>query len=230
MDDRFTDLLSQIKISFKDSNLLERAFTHRSFLNEGGKDLESNERLEFFGDAILSFLVSQHLYQTYPDYPEGMLTNVRSKIVKTETLASVAESLQFGTYLHLSHGEDKSGGRTNKSLLADTFEAFLGALYLDQGLTAAKSYLKSVLFPLIPAIIKTQLYSDYKSRLQEIVQVYSKVSPTYKVVKSEGPDHDKRFWVTVVIDDVEHEIGTGKSKQDAEQAAARLTLEKMGKI
>ena len=143
----FKDLLQKLQIEFKNSDLLIEAFTHRSYLNEAGKDRQSNERLEFLGDAILSFLVSHYLFTTYPQHPEGILTNLRSTIVKTETLADVSIKLQFGEFLFLSHGEEKGGGRTNFSLLADTFEAFLGAVFLDQGLASAKAFLENQLFP-----------------------------------------------------------------------------------
>ncbi len=226
----FKDLLQKLQIEFKNSDLLIEAFTHRSYLNEAGKDRQSNERLEFLGDAILSFLVSHYLFTTYPQHPEGILTNLRSTIVKTETLADVSIKLQFGEFLFLSHGEEKGGGRTNFSLLADTFEAFLGAVFLDQGLASAKAFLENQLFPQIPEILSNQLHADYKSKLQEIVQEFSNTPPTYKVVKTEGPDHAKRFWVTVVIDGVEKSVGEGKSKQEAEQAAASATLAGMGKI
>lgn len=230
MSSRYQSLLDKLQITFTNISLLEEAFTHRSYLNEAGKDRKSNERLEFLGDAILSFLVSHHLYLSYPHHPEGVLTNLRSTIVKTETLSSISDELKFGDYLLLSHGEEKGGGRHNPSLLADTFEAFLAALFMDQGLTAAKNFLKLILIPKIPEILANQLYADYKSKLQEIVQEYSKSPPTYKVVKTEGPDHAKLFWVMVVIDGDEKETGTGKSKQEAEQMAAAKTLEKMNKI
>ncbi len=226
----FTPLLNALNLTFTSSELLMTAFTHRSYLNEAGKNRSSNERLEFLGDAILSFVVSHHLYDKYPNHPEGILTNIRSTIVKTKTLADIAQSLNFGQYLLLSRGEEEGGGRTNPSLLADTFEAFLGALYLDQGLTSAKSFLQKVLLSHIPQILESQLHSDYKSKLQEIVQTFSRMAPTYKVVKTEGPDHAKQFWVTVVIDGVEKEVGTGASKQEAEQDAAARTLEIMGKL
>lgn len=230
MTTEFTPLLKKLRLTFKRAELIIEAFTHRSYLNEAGRDRSSNERLEFLGDAILSFLVSHHLYLSYPDHPEGILTNLRSTIVKTETLSSISKELNFGQYLYLSHGEEKGGGRNNPSLLADTFEAFLGALFIDQGLVAAKKFLQDVLFSKIPQILASELYSDYKSKLQEIVQEYSKSPPTYKIIKTEGPDHAKLFWVTVVIDGNEKETGSGKSKQEAEQISAAKTLEKMGKI
>ncbi len=227
---KFSPILKQLTISFKDENLLRTAFTHRSYLNEAGKNLASNERLEFLGDAILSFIVSSYLYESYPKHSEGMLTNLRSTIVKTKTLAEVARELKFGEYLFLSRGEEDGGGRLNQSLLADTFEAFLGALYLDQGLSVSQAFLKSVLFAKIPDLLKSELHTDYKSKLQEVVQTFSKNAPTYKVMRTEGPDHAKIFWVSVVVDNTEKETGQGNSKQEAEQNAAAKTLEKMGKL
>jgi ribonuclease III len=223
-------LLKQLNLKFNNKNLLNTAFTHRSYLNEAGKNYSSNERLEFLGDAILSFLISKYLYNTYPDQPEGILTNLRSTIVKTEALSEIASELHLGDYLFLSHGEEKGGGRSNISLLADTFEAFLAAIYIDQGLEIARIFLETNLFSKIPNIYKNQLFSDYKSKLQEIVQLNSPLPPNYQVIKTEGPDHAKKFWVTVNIDGKPQEIGSGKSKQEAEQEAARFTLEKMGKL
>lgn len=228
--DNLKNLLKKLELQFKNPDLLVEAFTHRSYLNEAGKTRQSNERLEFLGDAILSFLVSNFLFSSYPEQPEGVLTNLRSSIVKTETLSDISTKLGFGDYLFLSHGEEKGGGRTNVSLLADTFEAFLGAVFLDQGMEATKAFLQKHLFPAIPDILNNELHTDYKSKLQEIVQEFSNTPPTYKVVKTEGPDHAKKFWVAVIVDQKEHEIGEGRSKQEAEQAAARATLEKMGKI
>lgn len=223
-------LEKSFNLKFSNKNLLTTAFTHRSYLNEAGKDLSSNERLEFLGDAILSFIVSSYLYQKYPSQKEGSLTNMRSTIVKTKTLAEIAKNLNFGDYLLLSRGEEDGGGRTNPSLLADTFEAFIGALYLDQGLTSTQKFLNQNLLTQVTQIMEKELHTDYKSQLQEVVQMFSKSAPTYKVVKTKGPDHAKSFWVTVVVDGIEKEVGTGQSKQEAEQQAAARTLEKMGKL
>jgi len=225
-------LLTKLNIQFNDKSLLETAFTHRSYLNEASKDKnrQSNERLEFLGDAILSFLISQYLFSQYPLEPEGLLTNLRSTVVKTETLAEIAGRLELGKYLLLSKGEEKGGGRQNISLLADTFEAFLAALLIDQGIDNVRNFLEKFLYPRIPQILHDQLHTDYKSKLQEIVQTKSSIPPTYKVVKTEGPDHAKQFWVAVIIDNNLGETGIGKSKQEAEQDAAHRTLEKLGQI
>lgn len=226
----FEELEKTIGVAFKDKNLLKQAFVHRSYLNEARGIKESNERLEFLGDAVLSLLTSQFLYKQYPDFPEGTLTNIRSGLVKTTSLAATAESLHLGELLFLSHGEEASGGRKNPSLLADTFEALLGAMYLDGGLETARTYLAQYLFPNAKDIVENKAYIDYKSFLQEIIQEESKISPTYRVVKSEGPDHAKTFWVEVVVEGKTLGAGKGKSKQEAEQAAAASTLAGMGKI
>ncbi|MBI5619746.1 ribonuclease III [Candidatus Gottesmanbacteria bacterium] len=226
----FDELQQTIGIQFKDVNLLHQAFVHRSYLNEARHLKSSNERLEFLGDAVLSFLTSDFLYKTYPHYPEGILTNIRSSLVKTESLADVAKTIGLGDLLFLSHGEEDSGGRTNTSLLADCFEALLGAIYLDQGSKKANIFLQEHLFAKTAQIIEKKSYVDYKSLLQEIVQEHSKISPVYRVVKSEGPDHAKTFWVEAVVGQKAISQGLGKSKQEAEQAAARQALADMGKI
>lgn len=226
----FEDLQQTIGVTFANQDLLKQAFVHRSYLNEKKQIQTSNERLEFLGDAILSFLTSQFLYETYPDYPEGILTNIRSSLVKTTTLSTIAKSLNLGELLFVSHGEEASGGRTNQSLLADVFEALLGALFLDRGIDACKTYLSTYLFPMAAQIVAQKAYIDFKSYLQECIQQDSRVSPTYTVTKSEGPDHARTFWVEARAGARVLGTGTGKSKQEAEQAAALSALEKMGKI
>lgn len=226
----FGQLQHTIGITFKNQELLKQAFYHRSYLNEAKHVKESNERLEFLGDAILSFLTSRYLYHQYPQYPEGTLTNIRSSVVKTQSLGETAKKLKFGELLFLSKGEEEGGGRNNISLLADCFEAFLGALFLDQGLPEAEAFLKKYLFFEITAIIKNKSYVDFKSYLQELVQETHKVSPTYDVVRAEGPDHDRTFWIDVGINGKTLGSGMGKSKQEGEQQAAKNALEKMGKL
>lgn len=217
-------------ITFKNSSLLKNAFIHRSYLNENKTFPSSNERLEFLGDAVLSFLTSHFLYRTFPHYPEGILTNIRSSLVKTTTLAAVSQKLEFGDLLLLSRGEEESGGRKNMSLLADTFEAFLGALFLDQGTRAVRKFLEVHLFPRATEVIAKKAYVDFKSLLQEIIQEKSRVSPTYRVTKTAGPDHSKTFWVDAVVTNDVLGSGKGKSKQEAEQQAASAALAAMGKI
>jgi ribonuclease III len=225
----FDSLQEQIGIHFKNQELLHSAFYHRSYLNEARQVRESNERLEFLGDAVLSFLTSEFLYKTYPEFPEGTLTNIRSGLVKTKSLGDTAAILGLGELLFLSHGEEESGGRKNLSLLADCFEALLGAIFLDQGIDVARQYLQKILFPNAQEIVDKKLYIDFKSYLQEVVQQDTKVSPTYRVARSEGPDHAKTFWIEVIVGDKIIGSGSGKSKQEGEQAAASDALEKMGK-
>ncbi len=214
---------------FKNKDLLENAFIHRSYLNEHpGCKLPSNERLEFLGDAVLEFLTSGHLYETYDQEPEGRLTAYRSSLVKTETLAALARDLDFGSRLKLSRGEDESGGRESEYLLADTFEAFLGALYLDQGIPACQKFLGETLFPKLGKIVATKAYKDYKSSLQEIAQEKVNFTPIYRVLDEWGPDHVKTFKVGVFIKDKQEGVGEGSSKQRAEVEAARNALEELG--
>lgn len=226
----FKELQKTMGLQFTDEKLLKQAFVHRSYLNEHKEFFVSNERLEFLGDAILSFLTSQFLYQTYPTYPEGILTNIRSSLVKTTSLAEVARQLSFGDVLMLSRGEEESGGRRNRSLLADTFEAFLGALFLDQGIGVARTFLTKTLFPKAAEVIEKKSYIDFKSFLQEVIQETSRVSPTYRVTKTEGPDHAKVFWVEAVVGGKVLGNGKGKSKQEAQQNAAAAGLAALGKI
>jgi len=230
MEISFDQLQKTIGIHFNNQELLKQAFYHRSYLNEVKQIKESNERLEFLGDAILSFLTSLHLYHQFPQYPEGTLTNIRSSVVKTQSLGTAAKKLGFGELLFLSKGEEEGGGRNNISLLADSFEAFLGALYIDQGIDAAALFLKTQLFPQIISIVKNKTYVDFKSYLQELVQETHKISPNYDVVKTEGPDHDRTFWIEVKIGQKTLGSGIGKSKQEGEQQAAKNALEKMGRL
>ncbi|HSX08914.1 MAG TPA: ribonuclease III [Candidatus Saccharimonadales bacterium] len=214
---------------FKDPKLLELAFIHRSYLNESKEIEESNERLEFLGDSILSFVVSQHLYRAYPDFDEGILTNLRSLVVNTKSLARKAKKLDFGQHLMLSHGEEDSGGRENDSILANTFEAVIGALFLDQGIDAVKTFLFAVLIPEIEEYVQKKVFKDPKSLLQEYVQARKQNSPAYKVLHEEGPAHAKQFTIGVFVGDQLVGEGQGKSKQEAEEHAAEQALEKIGK-
>jgi len=224
------DLEKKINFSFQSKKLLEKAFTHRSYLNEvKEKNLFSNERLEFLGDAVLEFLTSSFLYQQFPQKKEGQLTNLRSSIVCTKTLSQMAIRLNLGQYLRLSKGEEKEGGRKNPSLLADTFEALLGAIYLDQGINQANVFLEKNFFPYIKKIIAQENLKDHKSLFQEIVQEKIKVSPIYKVLKEEGPDHAKEFKIGVFVNGKVYGIGFGKSKQSAEENAAQAAIEKWRK-
>ena len=219
-------LEKELGINFKDKATIRQAFIHRSYLNEARKKIPSNERLEFLGDSILSYFISEYLYRNYPKLPEGELTNLRSSVVKTSTLSDSAKQLDLGKYLKLSHGEEESGGRLNPSILADTFEALLGSVYMDGGLPPVTAILKKTLYVLIPKIYKDKSYKDAKSSFQEIVQNEIKTSPVYRVVKEKGPDHAKQFTVGVFVNDSKWGEGMGKNKQEAEQQAATDALEK----
>ncbi|MEK9176423.1 MAG: ribonuclease III [Patescibacteria group bacterium] len=211
----------------KDKKLLEQALTHRSFLNETKEDISSNERLEFLGDSILSFIVSTYLYKEYPEFNEGKLTNLRSLLVNTKILAEIAKEFELGAKLRLSKGEEESGGRNNQSLLADTFEAYIGALYLDQGVTEIKKFIYQSVIPRADAFIQKNLLKDPKSRLQEYVQSKKQTSPLYKVLLEEGPAHARQFSVGVHVGDILVGQGVGRSKQEAEEKAASAALEKL---
>lgn len=225
--DDFAKLLAILDISFKDKQILQQAFYHRSFLNEVKLDIKSNERLEFLGDAILSLCVSQYLFSTRSEDAEGDLTNLRAYIVKTVSLAKASKKLDLGSYLHLSKGEELGGGRENPQLLANTYEALLGAIYLDQGLEVVKKVIKETLLSLFEKEIKSGPPKDAKSSLQEMSQERFKESPYYKIVGTKGPDHAKQFVVAVYLKGKEYGQGKGASKQIAEEAAAEQGLERL---
>lgn len=211
--------------AFNNPDLLRQAFIHRSYLNEHRDMAFSNERLEFLGDAILSFVVSSWLYAQLPDEPEGILTSIRSNLVNTKSLAKVATTLDLGSRLLLSRGEEDGGGRSNTSLLADTYEAVIGAIFLDQGLDSAQSFISTTL--LRGATNLTENLKDPKSHLQEIIQAKKAGSPIYKVVSETGPDHNKTFEVEVEVNGETLSKGEGKSKREAEAAAATAALAKI---
>lgn len=208
----------------KNKQLFDLAFTHRSYLNESKKELESNERLEFLGDSILSFVVSRYLYKTYPNFDEGILTNLRSLLVNTKSIAEAARSLEFGKFLKLSRGEEESKGRENESLLANSFEAFIGALFLDQGIEEAGTFIGQMLFPKIDEIVEKKAFKDPKSLLQEYVQARKQNSPVYKVLNEEGPPHARTFTIGAFVNETQIGEGMGRSKQQAEEEAAEKAL------
>ena len=216
--------LSKLKKLFKDHKLLELALTHRSWVNENQGIRESNERLEFLGDAILEFVVSKNIYINYPDKEEGYLTALRANIVNTVSLANIANKLNLGKELYLSKGEEDGGGRDNPSLLANTVEAIIGALYLDQGMKHTSLFIANNILSEIPNIVKKPL-KDAKSRLQEFVQSKGFPTPKYDVISESGPDHAKQFTVGVVVDNKLWGVGTGKNKSEAAQHAAKKAIE-----
>jgi ribonuclease-3 len=205
--------------------LAKTAFTHRSALNEMDDAVISNERLEFLGDAVLELATSVYLFEKLPDAPEGELTTFRSSLVKTSTLARVARMLLLGDQIIMSKGEEGSKGRENEAILADTFEAYLGALYIDQGYDAVNLFLQQTLFPLLEEIKENNLQKDSKSALQEFIQQTRKKLPQYTVLQASGPDHSRQFTIAVLVDGKELARATGKSKQEAQQDAAKKALE-----
>lgn len=219
-------LQEQLGIKFDDEILLLNAFVHRSYLNENsGFNLPSNERLEFLGDACLELIISECLYQKYPNEPEGILTNYRSALVNTRSLAESADRLNLGKYLLLSRGEEQGGGRQSEYLLANTFEALLGAIYLDQGYEKTAQIVQKYVFEKIEDIIAQETHKDPKSKLQELTQAELSLTPEYIILSEWGPDHDKTFRVAVKIREKTIGIGTGHSKQRAELQAAETALE-----
>lgn len=223
-----TLFLMQKLPKFNNQKFFENAFIHRSYLNESKIQIESNERLEFLGDSILSFIISAHLFATYPEFDEGILTNLRSLVVNTKSLAKSAEILNFGQYLKLSRGEEESNGRSNESILANTFEAFIGALFLDQGIDAARMFLTEIIIPKIDEYVQKKVFKDPKSLLQEYVQSKKQNSPLYKVLDEKGPAHAKIFTIGVFVEEQQLGTGVGHSKQEGEELAAKEALEKIG--
>ena len=214
---------------FHNQELFERAFTHRSYLNETKSKAPSNERLEFLGDSILSFVVSNYFFTNYETFDEGVMTNLRSLLVNTKSLAEVARELGFGQLLKLSKGEEDSQGRENQSLLADSYEAYIGALFLDQGVEAARQFITQTLLPKAAEVVARKDFKDPKSLFQEYVQARFHAAPVYKVLEEEGPSHAKLFTVGVFIKEQLYGQGKGKSKQEAEEEAAKVALEKQPK-
>ena len=226
MDKDFLQLEKKLGLKFKNIELLRQAFTHRSYLNENpGLKLEHNERLEFLGDAVIELIITEHLYKEFPEKAEGDLTNWRAALVNAKMMTSVAEDLGFNDFLLLSKGESKELGKARAYILANAFEALLGALYLDSGFRPCDEFLKKYLLKNLPEIIKDGSYKDSKSKFQEEAQERMSVTPNYKVVKESGPDHEKKFVVGVYLDKDLVAEGEGLSKQEAEEAAAELALE-----
>ncbi|OGY23632.1 MAG: ribonuclease III [Candidatus Woykebacteria bacterium RBG_13_40_7b] len=220
------ELEKNINIKFKNKDLLRNAFIHRSYLNENSKEkLPSNERLEFLGDSVLSLVTSEYLYQKYEDRSEGDLTSFRASLVNSQALSKVAGKLGLGNHLYLSRGEEGTGGRSRQYLLANTLEALIGALYFDQGIKVAEKFIKKHILVYLNEIISNESYRDFKSRLQELAQEKHGITPTYKVLAEEGPDHAKKFTLGVMLQSKLLASGNGKSKQEAEQRAAQEALE-----
>lgn len=223
-----SEIEEKIGVIFKDKKILNTAFVHRSYLNENKAIKEHNERLEFLGDAVLELVTTEYLYQKFEN-PEGDLTNWRSALVKTESISDAANSLGFEDYLMMSRGERSSTGRSRQLILANSFEAVIGAIYLDQGYEAAKKFITEKLLFKLDKIIKEKLYIDPKSRFQEIAQEREGITPRYEVISEDGPDHEKIFVVAAKICDKVWGKGSGPSKQIAQQEAAKKAVAKYEK-
>jgi ribonuclease III len=211
--------------NFKDKTFLDHALTHRSWVNEHSHQRESNERLEFLGDAILEYIVSKELFSKFTDKEEGYLTALRANLVNTVNLAKVAQKLNLGEKLFLSKGEEDTGGRTNQSILADTVEAIIGAIFMDSGIEKAEEFITLHLLSDLDDIVSKPL-KDAKSRLQELVQAKGFEAPKYHVIGEEGPDHNKIFTIEVQIGGKPWATGNGKNKSEAAQNAASEALER----
>jgi ribonuclease-3 len=210
--------------SFQDKALLTEALTHRSFANEyQAENLPDNERLEFLGDAVLDLVTSEYLMAKLPDAPEGHLTRIRAEVVSMPGLARIAWSLDIGPAILLGKGEERSGGREKSSLLADTVEALIGAVFIDGGFDAAKAVVLPLFVPMLEEAAKLE-GQDFKSRLQEMLQASQRALPVYKVADASGPAHERVFLVEVILDDTVISSGQGRTKKSAEQAAAELAL------
>jgi len=214
-----------IGVTFKNRSLLTQAFIHRSFLNENPRTgLEHNERLEFLGDAVLELAVTDFLYRTYPESPEGELTSYRAALVNANTMADFANEINMNEYLFLSRGEAKDTGKARLYILANAIEALIGAMYLDQGYTVAENFIDRFLHKRAADIVKKKLWRDSKSLVQEKAQEHIGVTPSYKVIRETGPDHDKHFTIGIFFGGEKIAEGRGHSKQEGEQDAARAAL------
>lgn len=222
----FSKLEEHLNFVFRDKGLLRQAFTHRSYLNENpGAGVGHNERLEFLGDAVLELVITEVLYAQFPEKPEGELTTLRAALVNSKMLSDVSTDLGFNDFLLLSRGEAKDTGRARQYILANTYEAFVGALYLDQGYEEAKRFINETVTPKLVLVLEKNLHKDPKSLFQEEAQDRVGVTPTYDVVREWGPDHDKHFVIGVYLGRELVAEGEGPSKQSAEAEAARKALE-----
>jgi len=229
IDSELKRLEKVLGVEFKDSKILLSAITHRSYLNEHREALQDhNERLEFLGDAVLELVVTDYLFNKYPQKPEGDLTAIRAALVNTISLAESSSSLGLNDFLLMSKGEAKDTGRARQYILANAFEAVIGALYVDQGYEAPKEFIASHLFGKTDRIVENRLWQDAKSRFQEVAQEHVSVTPTYELMNQEGPDHDRVFTIGVFLRKEKVAEGRGQSKQEAEQQAAEKAIENKG--
>ncbi|MBU0612198.1 ribonuclease III [Patescibacteria group bacterium] len=225
---QFSDFEKKTKVFFKDKELLKQAFLHRSYINENPSvGLSHNERLEFLGDAVLELIVTDFLYKKYPNYTEGELTALRSALVNAIIISEVASKIGMNDCLLLSKGEAKDVGKARQYILANTYEAYVGAVYLDQGYDVVNKFVKETLLPYTEEIVSKKLWRDAKSLIQEKAQEFEGITPSYKVLHESGPDHDKHFTVGIFFGSNLVGEGKGKSKQEAEQKAAESALKIM---
>ena len=225
----YSSLEEKTGISFEDIELIDKAFIHKSFINENrDKGLQHNERLEFLGDSVLELAATHHLFLKYPDQHEGQMTAFRSALVKGKHLAEVANDLGLGDYLFLSKGEEKSGGRQKKYILANVTEAYIGAIYIEHGYDVAEEFIDKFILKKLDDIIEKGLHIDAKSKFQEICQEKEEITPHYEIISEEGPDHNKNFTMGAYIEDQLIAKGEGTSKQKAEDDAARNALKAKG--
>lgn len=228
-DERAEQAAKALGIDFHDLDLLRLALTHRSYLNEQGVEQltavhHSNERLEFLGDAILGMITAEFLFERHPDLPEGTLTAYRTALVRTETLAEWARRFQIDAYMYLGRGETADDGEIRDRILAGAFEAVIAAIFLDQGLGAARDFLQMLLEEDAEGIISVGQETNYKGRLQELIQEWKRITPVYNTLSVEGPAHDRTFTVEVVVENQQLGVGVGSSKRTAQQVAARRAL------
>lgn len=227
--DSLEKLENILGVSFSNKNLILSAITHRSYLNEHrSATQEHNERLEFLGDAVLELVVTDYLFKKYPGKPEGELTAVRAALVNTVSLADSAQKLGINDFMLMSKGEAKDTGRARQYILANAFEACIGAIYLDRGYEEARSFIERQLFSKTDKIVEKRLWQDAKSRFQELAQDRVSVTPTYELISQEGPDHDRNFTIGVFLRTEKVAEGQGRSKQEAEQDAAEKAIESKG--
>ncbi len=217
------------KIRFRNIEFLNLAFCHRSFANESSENIENNEKLEFLGDSVLGLVVSDHLFRILPDKVEGDLARVKSYVVSEDSLEGIAKLLKVDNYILIGKGEEYSGGRSKKALLADALEAIIGAYYLDSGFKSAKEFILTYLIPEINKVLENKHKKDYKTLLQEYVQKKYKSYPKYNLVKKTGPDHNRIFWIEVVVKGKSYGPAEGKNKKEAEQNAAAIAFKAIAK-
>jgi len=215
------------QVRFRRPELLNLAFSHRSFANENAADIGNNEKLEFLGDSVLGLVVADYLFHAYPDKAEGELAKIKSFVVSEDSLAEIARSLRVDNFILIGKGEEFSGGRSKKAILADALEAIIGAYFIDSGFRSAQRFILRILVPEIEKVVENRHRKDYKTLLQELVQKRFKTYPKYHLVKRTGPDHDKTFWMEVRINDTVYGPGQGKNKKEAEQNAAELAYRQL---